>query len=271
MTAPDAVAKPSNQEIADFDHYAGRYAAAVAERLIAEGFPVVDLDTDPPALIDGKRHEGEVWLFFSPDFRRQFESVDSMSLSWNEVSGWYFSRDVNGDQVDDRYLGQGLVPEAARVATFMTTVQLDPTGAGSRDRPFYRTGGPFPASLVEQLARYAAGTMTYKEAFTSARHRLFERRIATAIAADPPGPAVNLPLLPGEFAALELALEWVTGLAQAHDEEDDVLGALAKDIRSRRGADAADISRFRTTLAPAHEKVKIYREYDARRREKDAG
>lgn len=162
----------------------------------------------PPTLHDGKGREGEAWLFFSAEFRRRLESVDSLCLSWNEASGWYFGRDVNGELADDRYLGQGLVPEAGRVAAFMTTVQLDPAGAGSRDRPFYRNGGPFQASLLEQLARYATGDTPYKTVFDNARNRIFEQRIATALAANAPGPAVDLPLSPGEFAALELALEW---------------------------------------------------------------
>ncbi len=266
----DDVAEPSNEELKDFDRYVGNYAVAVATQALADGLPVVDVIVGPPEDIGDGREDGEAWLFFPNDFNSGLGAREC-TLGWNEASGWYFQREPAERSLERRWLGHGLVPAPDRVAIFATTLQVNPDSAGSLERPFYRSKGRLEPELLERLKPYTIpkDSSSYQELFTRARNRHFEHRLATTIAADPPGVPINLPLLPGEYAALELALEWLDGLVNHGYDQRGPLTAFARDIHKRRGADAADIDASRTNLSAARARLEELRRQDAEKRGED--
>lgn len=270
MVTPDDGAEPSNEELKDFDHYVGHYAVAVARQALAEGLPVVDLALGEPEDIGKGREDGEAWMFFPDDFSSGLGAREC-TLGWNEASGWYFQRESAKEPLERRWLGHGLVPDPDRVAIFATTLQVNPDSAGSLERPFYRGPGRLEPELLERLKPYARTSDSYRKSFTRVRNRFFERRLATTLAADPPGEPSNLPLLPGEYAALELILEWIDGLVNAGYDQRGPLTAFARDIHKRRGADAADIAASRTNLAAARAQLEKLRRQEAEKRGEDSG
>ncbi|GAA2062043.1 hypothetical protein GCM10009839_86410 [Catenulispora yoronensis] len=264
MVTPDAAAEPSSEEIKDFDRFVGGYTVAVAEQALAEGLPVVDVILGPPELSQGKRQESEAWLYFPYDFNSGLGAREC-TLGWNEASGWFFQREQDSENQERRWLGQGLVPDPERVAIFATTLRVSPGSAGSLERPFYRSPGRLEPELLGRLKPYGGNWGPYSELFANVRNRHFDRRLATAIDADPPGSPINLPLLPGEFTALEVALEWLDGI---FNYDRSPLTAFARDIRGRRGAGPADIDASRTSLAAARARMQELRRQDAEKRGK---
>ncbi|MEY9861349.1 hypothetical protein ABH935_006990 [Catenulispora sp. GAS73] len=262
MVTPDAVAEPSNEELKEFDRYVGNYAVAVARHALADGLPVVDLILGPPEDIGDGREDGEAWMFFPNDFNSGLGAREC-TLGWNEASGWYFQRESHKKPMERRWLGHGLVPDPDRVAIFATTLQVNPDSAGSLERPFYRSPGCLEPELLDRLKPYTRTSDSYRESFTRERNRHFDRRLATTIAADPPGAPIHLSLLPGEYAALELALEWLDGLINAGYDQRGPLTAFARDIHKRRDADAAKINASRTSLAAARARLEELRQQEA--------
>lgn len=258
-------AGPSASDSATFDYYVGHYAAAVGKTLLREGIAVTRFDVEGPMVRDGKLTEGEIWMYLSGELRHKLSPIGECTLDWSESSGWYVERDLAESVTERRYLGHGLVPDPARVAVFATAMQVDPHSAGSLERPYYRSASAPYAELFAQLKPYLPKWRREpEEEFRAGRATYFEGRVATALAADAPGPVVNLVLTPGEFAALELLLEYAGG--EFHWGGVEVVEALARDLRDRSQADPARIQEFRTNLELARARVAERRKTEPRDR-----
>ncbi|MFD7561298.1 DUF6292 family protein, partial [Streptomyces sp. NPDC059835] len=179
----------------------------------------------------------ETSISFTGVFQEQYGGGDC-GLHWAGTSGWCFY-DVTKEEdylFGARWLGAGLLPDPRRVAAFVDSFRLDPTEAGSGEKPYYRQQGQdFPA-LLERMAIYLpTGRTAFMFAkplvrFDSVRKLAYESRVQDALASSPSSPLTQVHLRQGELDALLHMLEYVEG------ENRSVLNRhLAADLRARAG------------------------------------
>ncbi|WP_405696964.1 hypothetical protein [Streptomyces sp. NBC_01185] len=203
----------------------GHYMVAVAAKLLDEGLPVAGISAfgayDDPgqAEFDGDV-EGSVE--FTQAFQQSLSGQDGgAGLLWCGVSGWCLFRTPQGSgQVlmdSARWMGAGLLPTPARVAAFLSTARLDPSTAGSDERPFYRAPRSGPTALLDRLhglddGEDAAEERFFERRFASVRTDAYQRRVLDALTAPKQG-IVDVALHTGEVESLVRFLEYVEGAA----------------------------------------------------------
>ncbi|MFB8027186.1 hypothetical protein ACFQ6U_10660 [Streptomyces sp. NPDC056465] len=218
----------------------GHYMVAVAAKLLDEGLPVAGISAfgayDDPgqAEFDGDV-EGSVE--FTQAFQRSLSSQEGgAGLLWCGVSGWclFLTPQGSGQVLMDsaRWMGAGLLPAPARVAAFLSAARLDPSSAGSGERPFYRAPRSGPVALLDRLhgledAGSAAEERFFDRRFASVRTGAYERRVVDALTAPKQG-VVDLALHTGELDSLVRFLEYVEGVAPSRD---------ARELARRLGSD----------------------------------
>jgi hypothetical protein len=124
MSDSAAAQQPSSDDKEAFNYHAGHYAVAVANQLLKDGIPVAHFDVDLPGARDGEVDDGEVWMFFSREFRHRISPTGDASLDWNEVSGWSLERELSQTANERRYLGHGLTPDPERVSVFVSACSI---------------------------------------------------------------------------------------------------------------------------------------------------
>jgi hypothetical protein len=251
---------------------AHHYMVTVAEHLIREGIPVSEASGFAPHT-DTLKH-GEKWFFeaegsidFSPSFTRSLASdYEHAALHWHAASGWYTSRSrrIVGDpqsteEVEDRWLGAGLVPPSERVLGFVLSAQMDFASAGSREQPYYREEASDYEPLIEQLAAYPPDS---DEAFrehddpdwrlATARNRICEQRAVAGLLTSGPDPVIELPIRRSELRALGHMLEHLEAVSGS-----GIVAALGRDLAKRAGADRDSANQYRSVLDEARYRSQV--------------
>lgn len=237
------------EDVDTFVYYAGHYATAVAKHLITEGVAPTVVDVDTPHIHLGKVSEGEAWVYPPRELCARLSPIAEAVLTWDEISGWSATVYQDDDNGDKRWLGHGLVPAPERVAVFLTSVQVDFGSAGSEERPYYRNAGAPYDDVFERLAPYAPpedSPRPWQNSYDRARSEHYEVRALTHLA-EPPGARINVPLLPGEIAALLTLLEWAEPKLGGHGTDAILLG-LREELTARVSGDGA-VDRGVATLA----------------------
>ncbi|MGA5823514.1 DUF6292 family protein [Kitasatospora sp. NPDC094028] len=233
----------------------GYYAAAVAEALLRDGLSVRidevrghgivdDKDPDDEGMLVEVFQEAQAVLHLGRAFTAQ-AVPGRPSLGWDGQSGWYFFVDSDDrlpseSVIGARWLGDGLVPEPARVAAFASVLMLDSTTAGSGERPYYRDPGADVAALISRLGHYlpdhvGAGDQPWRSHFAHFRDWHFTRRALTNLTADDHDAQITLRA--GELRTIVDLLK----LYEMHDPA--LLGGIGYHL-------AVDLERRQVTGAP---------------------
>ncbi|MFC8226015.1 hypothetical protein [Streptomyces sp. NPDC057287] len=217
----------------------GHYMVAVASKLLDDGLPVASVSAfgsyDDPGQED---FDGDVEgsVEFTQAFQRGLSTEEGgAGLLWCGVSGWCLFRTPRGSgQVlmdSARWMGAGLLPTPARVAAFLSEVRLDPSVAGSDERPFYRAPRSELQALLDRLQGLDSGRDAeerhFDHRFVSVRTDFYRRRVSEALTA-PKQDIVDLSLHTGELDSLVRFLEYVEGVAPSHE---------ARELARRLGSD----------------------------------
>lgn len=126
---------------------------------------------------------------------------DPVRYSWTRPAGW----------------APVCCRQPARVAAFLSTARLDPSTAGSDERPFYRAPRSGPTALLDRLhglddGEDAAEERFFERRFASVRTDAYQRRVLDALTAPKQG-IVDVALHTGEVESLVRFLEYVEGAA----------------------------------------------------------
>ncbi|SRR5579884_98901 len=242
----DIPAHRVDQKTASKTHWwVGHYITAVGFHFLEAGLPAVSLGVTWPyteEVVEGEPEKFEE-IGASVTFTRAFEHSlgwppgNWTTLSWDAQSGWYLDPQTDeGDLADCRWMGDGLVPDAGRVAAFVMTAQLEPGGAGSSARPFYRQERDTYDTLLAQLAPYVTGERRppnpakrpWKRVFSSRVGDWYSNRAKDALRAGENDPVVDVPLRRSEVRALTDLL----ALAETHGAS-FLVSALSDDLNAR--------------------------------------
>ncbi|MFE7529421.1 DUF6292 family protein [Kitasatospora sp. NPDC057542] len=218
------------------------YTAAVAAELLTQDYPVTKVNALD--LSDEEPGQAEVEAYISlpiPWWPRTFPTITEGALDWDSTSGWVVRAEVRQNDstktvTTDYWMGDGLTPDPAKVALFLTAARVNGLAAtGSTDRPYYRRPGQDdPAPLIARLLPYEdtlrkidphrdfPGPRSARNSFRALLHEQHERILHGNLTALPEVRMV--PLRAGEAAALTFLLE-------ASDTADGE--ALAADLRTR--------------------------------------
>lgn len=183
--------------------------------------------------------EGSIQL--NESFTRRFLPDAETGLHWSATSGWCLwiiprgPAGTSGSFYDGaRWLGAGLIPEPDRVASFLSSLQLDPHAAGSSDRPFYRQPLQDLPGLCEQLRVYRRVeycNRSYELCFDNARcEAYYDRTVESLTYGD--DDIVNVSMRRSELEALLHLLEFAEG--SSHNPVRLFADYLAGDIAQRR-------------------------------------
>ncbi|MFF4138128.1 hypothetical protein ACFY1B_43145 [Streptomyces mirabilis] len=252
---------------------------AVAEKLLSEGTPVSSVTAfgryDDEE--QGTHHDDvEGGIRLNESFTRRFLPDAETGLHWSATSGWCLwviprgPAGTGGTFYDGaRWLGAGLIPEPDRVASFLSSLQLDPHAAGSSDRPFYRQPLHDLPGLCERLRVYRRveyGNPSYELRFDNARCGAYYDRTVQALTSGDED-IVNVPVRRSELEALLHLLEFAEG--SSHKPVRLFADYLAGDIAQRRG-EPGSVNEHRRALAYAIE-AKERKERAERRQQDDDG
>lgn len=239
---------PEWQELQnDLENGVGHYMAGVAERLLIDGLPVTSIYAhavcDERSLTDddaeGRIHFKQSW----PSFKENTESF----LHWAGTSGWCYRtvrKTAGADPSTEsaRWLNAGLLPDADRVAAFVSAVQVCPGAAGSAERPFYRTALDQLYDLVTRLRQYAPGPehsplahSSYEARFTEVHGAAYRNRVIRALVSGDDR-VLFLPIRNSELRALQHLLAYAEAIAPLAGPY-DLAQSLAEDLCRRTPGD----------------------------------
>lgn len=219
----------------------GHYMVAVSAELLQEGVPVAGVSAfgsyDDPSQAD---FDGDVEgsVEFTQAFQRRLTAGGGgAGLLWCGVSGWCLFRTPDGSgrglMHAARWMGAGLLPDPARVAAFLSEVQMDPSAAGSAERPFYRSPRADPRALLARLRTVgdegAAEGAYFDQRFARVRAQACQERVLAALT-EPEQELVEVVLHTGELDSLVGFLEYAEGAAPRPG---------ARELARRLGSDLA--------------------------------
>ncbi|MEV2246662.1 hypothetical protein [Streptomyces sp. NPDC049970] len=231
----------------------GHYMVAVAGKLLDEGLPVAGISAfgsyDDPSQAD---FDGDVEgsVEFTQAFQGRLSCEEGgAGLLWCGVSGWCLFRTPQGSarglMASARWMGAGLLPAPARVAAFLSEARLDPSAAGSGERPFYRAPGSDPRALLTRLHGRGGDGAAAEEGdfvprFASVRAEAYQEHVFRALTA-PQQDTVDMVLHTGELESLVRFLEYVEGAAPRHEAR-ELARRLGSDLvsRARDGRESCD-------------------------------
>ncbi|MGW7582783.1 DUF6292 family protein [Kitasatospora sp. NPDC054768] len=213
-------------EAETFERYAGHYAAAVAEALIADGLSVSIIGVSGPQTFLEPPDDGgpdvEVFedatatLSLGEAFCQRVVPGKACELTWEATSGWYFGIDGPGvgnteHRASMRWLGAGLAPTPERVIRFVSELLLDHSSAGSPERPYYRSEGQNPQEVMDRLKSYVPTTLfgtpivrpvSWKYHHALERDLIVSRQVVAAMTDAPAERWVDVPMRASELEAL---------------------------------------------------------------------
>lgn len=253
-----------------FEKAIGHYMAVVAEKLLADGVPVSSVssyghyDDDEKDQVKS-REDVEGTIYFNDSFVRRFLPTGEAGLHWSGTSGWglwILPSPTHGGPFYDgaRWLGAGLLPDAGRVAEFVSTLQLDIHNAGSSDRPFYRQVREDLPGLLDRLLPFQHSAddwaHRYRYRFEVAQQLAYKCRVVGALTAGN-DEIVQIALRRGDLQAVLHLLEFAEGHAGRP------LGRLAEHL----SADLAQSGEGRS-VGPTGQALTYARELEETRRKK---
>ncbi|MFF7459125.1 hypothetical protein [Kitasatospora sp. NPDC008115] len=214
-------------------HGLGHYAVDVAVALTEDGVPAA---VHAVHGLQGQEPYAVVSVSFTVGQRLTSEGL--CGLGWDCVSGWYF---FTGDPARPpaelmacaRWLADGQVPRPARLRSFVSAVLLDPTSAGSAERPYYAAPGGGPG-LADRLAPYLSHTVPepWQQRFAGRQQGILHARVLEYLRDDTDG-VVMLPLRAGEARAVVELLELHDLTGRHLYPMGRLAGHLARDIQAR--------------------------------------
>ncbi|MFF4384998.1 hypothetical protein [Kitasatospora sp. NPDC001547] len=220
------------------------YTAAVAAELLAQDFPVDGVTVVNTVSEGDGASEAEAFVSLpAPWWTRAYPGYESPSLDWDAASGWTLRADQDTGTTA-YWMGEGLTPEPAKVAMFLTAARVNGQ-VGSTDRPYYRRPKQDdPAPLTDRLLAYEdvlrrsdplikSSTSGWQRPLRHVFSTLLSTEHARMIDGHLTGwPEVRtVPLRAGEIQAL-------TQLLEASDTADG--NDLAADLRARYDAAAQE-------------------------------
>ncbi|MEU1298764.1 MULTISPECIES: hypothetical protein [Streptomyces] len=232
----------------------GHYLAAVAERLLADGLPIMSLyayAADDERLIDDNDIEGSI--HFQKAFQASLNGPAESFLHWVGTSGWCYrtihhETGAGSPSEDARWLDAGLLPSPDRVAAFVSAVRVDPDTAGSSERPCYRTSGDHLHELAAGFTRFAPGAQhtplaqtNHEYRFVEAQGAAYRDRVLKALASGDDR-VLFLPIRHSELRALKDLLEY-TEITAPLSGPHDVAHSLAQDLTLRTPGDHRSVQR----------------------------
>ncbi|MFF4248537.1 hypothetical protein ACFYY2_29290 [Streptomyces sp. NPDC001822] len=248
----------------ELDDAIGHYMVAVSAVLLDEGLPVAGVSAfgsyDDPSQAD---FDGDVEgsVEFTQAFQRRLSAEEGgAGLLWCGVSGWCFFRTPHGSgrglMHSARWMGAGLLPAPARVAAFLSEVRMDPSAAGSAERPFYRAPRAEPRALLARLREVGGGTAAeegyFDQRFASVRTEACQERVLAALT-EPEQDLVEVVLHTGEIESLVRFLEFAEGAAP-RPEARELARRLGSDLALRARDGRESHQEHRTAFAYAVER-----------------
>ncbi|MDN3026003.1 DUF6292 family protein [Streptomyces sp. S.PB5] len=226
----------------------GHYTVAVAERLLADGLPVISVYAyaayDEHEINDA---DVEGSIHFSREFQSGLNGPAESFLHWVGTSGWCYrtiqdtaSADSPGESA--RWLSAGLLPSPDRVAAFVSAIRVDPETAGSDERPFYRAACDQMYELTAGLSPYAPGPwhsplahVNYEYRFIEAQGSAYRDRVMKELVSGDDR-VLFLPIRNSELHALRLLLDYTEAVAPVTGPY-DLARSLAQDLSRRTPGD----------------------------------
>ncbi|WP_327309839.1 hypothetical protein OG730_41890 (plasmid) [Streptomyces sp. NBC_01298] len=249
---------PTDQQVADLREALGHYTSATAKALMDEGLPTSSISVfdGEDSKLDAKHAETESYIQFPVIHALRHGPRRTIAqLRWDGFAGWEYSVEGGGPMIEV-FMGAGLTPDPARVASFATACMIDHTSVGSREKPRYRSLGEGLDGLTAILDGYARDNgfrrLSADETYADARVLALRRGLAADLTtAQAP---VSVPLYPGEIRALTRLIEWMPD--NGYESLGELLRYLSHDLSGRATAAApatAPDAAFTTALAEADE------------------
>ncbi|MFJ8159125.1 hypothetical protein [Streptomyces sp. NPDC094468] len=236
--------------------YAEHYLISVAEYLMTQGAAISAVfchgpESDPENPIP----DVSGTLNLGSRFARQLDGKGCLDLHWTGNSGWFLGNvEERNFPTGSHWMGNGLLPEANRVASFLEAYRLDPAQAGSTERPYYRAEKDGLPELVERLAAfvppYGTGYRSPGFRFSAARDDVYYRRVLAALRPEINDYLIDISLHAGELEVILQALEYAQ-VAPTGPGMSDFVERLASDLEARRGGGRDAALRHRSALAEA--------------------
>ncbi|MFF3139574.1 DUF6292 family protein [Streptomyces mirabilis] len=247
-----------------------QYVTTVAEHLMAEGAAIKTVYTsDPYSNEDRITLDVEAFLYFTELFARQLGGGEPFDLHWDGTSGWCLCNANSDNFLDCAYwMGDGLLPEPQRVASFVDTFRLSPDRAGSRERPYYRSEGSELSGLLKRLSPYVQPQrpIDYRlySRFSESRQKAYYQRVMDALTRQSTDPMLDLPLRASELDSLLHLLEYVQ-VSSSTFGPGDFAALLANDLKARRNGGYTAAHRHRSAQTEAAERQQEIERYYGRK------